>query len=56
MALAAGGCCASRASYTGAGLAALCGLGGVPDSWRQRYSSYEEVEQAAAEVVVNLRR
>jgi hypothetical protein len=55
MALAAGGCCASRACYAGAGLAALCGLSSVPDSWRQRYSSFDEVEKAAVEVAVNLR-
>lgn len=56
MALSAGGCCASRSSFAGACLGALCGLEGVPDSWRAKYSASQEVAAAAEVLAVKLRQ
>lgn len=42
-ALAAGGCCASRASYVGACMGGLLGAEAVPAEWLQKYEAAERV-------------
>jgi hypothetical protein len=44
-ALAAGGCCASRAGFAGACLGAMLGPGAVPAGWRARCGTAAEVKE-----------
>lgn len=49
-ALAAGGCCASRASFVGACMGALLGVEAVPAGWLQKYEAIDAVQQWASTV------
>jgi ADP-ribosylglycohydrolase len=46
-ALAAGGCCASRAGFVGACIGAMQGVECVPPDWRRRYEAAAEVQRHA---------
>eukprot|EP00878_Enallax_costatus_P026811 GHUV01028811.1.p1 GENE.GHUV01028811.1~~GHUV01028811.1.p1 ORF type:complete len:145 (-),score=60.77 GHUV01028811.1:363-797(-) len=49
-AMAAGGCCASRASYAGACLGMWLGRDAVPQDWLQLYNAAGNVQQWAQQV------
>lgn len=49
-ALAAGGCCASRAGYAGACLGMMLGVDAVPEAWLERSSAGNDVQKWAQQI------
>lgn len=51
-AMAAGGCCASRAGYAGACLGMWLGMCAVPDGWLKQYDAADKVVQWARQICI----
>ena len=51
LALSQGGCCASRASFSGACLGAMVGMAGIPHDWMGRVAGHEDSLRLGEELV-----